>query len=144
MLLLDSGKQDEGHLQAGCGVSTGPGPRMAKSPEHGGLRGICAYVAWERTVPLWKFHCLEPFTPVRDVTSYHSVLCSWPSGFCLSPFPPTPRVVLALGGTLALGAAAGSDFVEAHIQFPGQVGGCSQHPPSLGLWVSPEHPEGRD
>lgn len=54
-------------------------------------------------------------------------------GLCLSPLPPAPpSVVLAWGGTLALGSAAGSGFVEARIQFPGLVGGCPRHPPSIG------------
>lgn len=73
------------------------------------------------------------------------VSCACALGICLSPLPPKSLGGGAgAGGTLALGPAAGSGFVKAYIRFPKLVGGSLFGVLLVGLWVSPEQPEGRD
>lgn len=63
---------------------------------------------------------LVPIMPVREVICCHGIMNSRPE-----PLPRAPwAVVLVSGGTLVLGPAAGSGFVQVHVQVSRLVGGC--------------------
>lgn len=95
-------------------------------------------------MPFWKFCCLESFAAVRDVTCCHGVMCLCPQGL---PEPPSSHI---LGRwcwrrwDLGPGTSSWLWFCRGHIRFPELVGGSLFGVPLVGLWVSPEQPEGRD